>query len=188
MTRFLLELETGDDIGAILRRTADRIDGAPPEEGGVIVDASGVYIGRISYPPRPMLVADPFVSSCSIDLEATNPGTVVADAARFHVGASPIREARGHGSPTYRYTGAIADVVRFLAWAYGDESGESPIGLLARALKGGGSVTILEARCTRCGQTFNPADVDDLEHVETSEEVPCGGRGELVGSWGKVTS
>ena len=47
---------------------------------------------------------------------------------------------------------------------------------------------MLEARCTKCGDTFNPADEDDLIHgVRTSNDEhqgdPCGGVGELLGEW-----
>lgn len=41
-----------------------------------------------------------------------------------------------------------------------------------------------EARCTRCGEHFCPADEDDLEHVERVNGEPCGGEGILLGAWG----
>lgn len=42
----------------------------------------------------------------------------------------------------------------------------------------------LEAKCTRCGETFNPADEHDLEHlVRAGDGEPCGGRGELLGGY-----
>lgn len=41
----------------------------------------------------------------------------------------------------------------------------------------------LEARCARCGEHFNPADEDDLVHIERSTGEPCGGAGELLGGW-----
>lgn len=41
----------------------------------------------------------------------------------------------------------------------------------------------LEAVCVRCGNTFNPADEDDLVHVEQVTGEPCGGAGELLGGW-----
>lgn len=44
----------------------------------------------------------------------------------------------------------------------------------------------LEAVCTRCGETFIPADELDLEHGLTELEEPCGGAGELVGAWYSV--
>ena len=40
-----------------------------------------------------------------------------------------------------------------------------------------------EARCTLCGETFNPVDDDDLEHAERADGVPCGGDGALLGYW-----
>lgn len=42
---------------------------------------------------------------------------------------------------------------------------------------------ILEAQCSRCGETFNPADEHDLIHLQTEAEEPCGGPGEIVGEW-----
>jgi uncharacterized OB-fold protein len=44
---------------------------------------------------------------------------------------------------------------------------------------------MLEARCTKCGETFNPhsEDPDDLEHFQTADEVECGGTGVVVGEW-----
>ena len=41
-----------------------------------------------------------------------------------------------------------------------------------------------EARCLRCGETFNPMDADDLEHCEREDGVECGGQGEMLGYWG----
>ena len=41
----------------------------------------------------------------------------------------------------------------------------------------------MEASCTKCGETFNPADEDDLEHIERVDGTPCGGAGEMVGEW-----
>jgi hypothetical protein len=35
---------------------------------------------------------------------------------------------------------------------------------------------MLEARCTKCGETFNP-------HFQTADEVECGGTGVVVGEW-----
>jgi hypothetical protein len=40
-----------------------------------------------------------------------------------------------------------------------------------------------EAVCGRCEETFNPADENDLEHIERADGQPCGGRGEVVGTW-----
>jgi uncharacterized OB-fold protein len=47
---------------------------------------------------------------------------------------------------------------------------------------------IREARCRKCGDTFVPADENDLEHfVRTSndehEGEPCGGAGVIIGSY-----
>jgi hypothetical protein len=41
----------------------------------------------------------------------------------------------------------------------------------------------IEARCTVCGETFNPSDEDDTEHAERADGTPCGGRGEITGQW-----
>lgn len=40
-----------------------------------------------------------------------------------------------------------------------------------------------EARCTKCGETFNPTDENDLIHLEQEDGTPCGGQGVLTGSW-----
>ena len=45
------------------------------------------------------------------------------------------------------------------------------------------SIIAYEARCPRCGETFNPAGPDDLEHLATLDGEPCGGAGELLGAW-----
>lgn len=42
---------------------------------------------------------------------------------------------------------------------------------------------IREARCTRCGESFNPADYGDLVHVERSDGEACGGQGVMVGAY-----
>lgn len=42
---------------------------------------------------------------------------------------------------------------------------------------------ILEAQCSKCGQTFNPADEDDLIHAETLMGQECGGKGNLLGQY-----
>lgn len=36
---------------------------------------------------------------------------------------------------------------------------------------------MIEARCTRCEETFIPADDTDLEHVERVDGTACGGAG-----------
>lgn len=47
-------------------------------------------------------------------------------------------------------------------------------------------MTGLEARCTECGETFNPIDEDDLVHIERLDGEECGGQGELVGEFGET--
>lgn len=42
---------------------------------------------------------------------------------------------------------------------------------------------MLEARCTRCGETFIPDSPDDLEHIQREDEQPCGGVGTITGQW-----
>ena len=42
---------------------------------------------------------------------------------------------------------------------------------------------ILEAECQKCLQTFNPADENDLIHIETAGGNPCGGLGIITGEW-----
>lgn len=42
-------------------------------------------------------------------------------------------------------------------------------------------MTGFEAVCESCGETFNPTGPGDLEHVEKSDGVECGGPGHLVG-------
>ncbi len=47
---------------------------------------------------------------------------------------------------------------------------------------------MLEAKCRKCGETFNPADEDDLEHLMSygdgsEHEQPCGGQGDILGEW-----
>jgi hypothetical protein len=43
-------------------------------------------------------------------------------------------------------------------------------------------MSILEAVCGKCGETFNPADEDDTIHLGTNSH-PCGGQGEITGEW-----
>lgn len=40
-----------------------------------------------------------------------------------------------------------------------------------------------EARCTKCGEHFNPADETDLLHTTRVDGTECGGQGELLGGW-----
>lgn len=44
------------------------------------------------------------------------------------------------------------------------------------------SVVSYEAVCTRCGDTFNPADEADLVHLERADGTECGGTGYLLGA------
>ncbi len=65
----------------------------------------------------------------------------------------------------------------FSEWAAA--TGERPIGW--------------EARCDKCGETFNPSGdeivttdsegVVRVEHYQTEDEQECGGFGPIVGSW-----
>jgi hypothetical protein len=43
---------------------------------------------------------------------------------------------------------------------------------------------MLEAQCPKCGETFNPDDETDLEHIQTIDDITCGGTGVLAGQWG----
>jgi hypothetical protein len=47
-----------------------------------------------------------------------------------------------------------------------------------------GDVHIVEARCLRCGGTCNPTDADDTEHAFRDDGRECGGRLEVIGTWG----
>jgi hypothetical protein len=40
-----------------------------------------------------------------------------------------------------------------------------------------------EAQCQKCGEIFNPADENDLEHGMRDDEQECGGQGVLLGGW-----
>lgn len=42
---------------------------------------------------------------------------------------------------------------------------------------------MLEAVCGKCGETFNPHDEDDTEHIARYDGTECGGQGEIVGEW-----
>lgn len=42
---------------------------------------------------------------------------------------------------------------------------------------------MLEAKCTKCGETFIPADENDTEHVQREDGTPCGGAGRIAGEW-----
>lgn len=39
---------------------------------------------------------------------------------------------------------------------------------------------MLEARCSRCGETFIPADEADLVHAQTLAGTECGGDGVIL--------
>lgn len=40
-----------------------------------------------------------------------------------------------------------------------------------------------EALCLKCGESFVPADENDLIHIQKADETPCEGQGILIGSW-----
>jgi len=42
---------------------------------------------------------------------------------------------------------------------------------------------MLQARCTKCKETFVPEDENDLEHGVTEMGDPCGGLGVIEGEW-----
>lgn len=42
---------------------------------------------------------------------------------------------------------------------------------------------ILEAQCQKCGEIFNPLDIDDLEHTVDMDGEECGGDGILLGGY-----
>lgn len=43
---------------------------------------------------------------------------------------------------------------------------------------------MIEAKCEKCGDTFNPLDESDLEHcVRNDGETECGGTGRILGGW-----
>lgn len=42
---------------------------------------------------------------------------------------------------------------------------------------------MLEATCGRCGETFVPADENDLEHGVREDGTACGGTGVIDGAW-----
>lgn len=41
-----------------------------------------------------------------------------------------------------------------------------------------------EAKCLKCGETFNPADGSDLTHLQREDGEECMGLGEMKGAWG----
>jgi hypothetical protein len=41
----------------------------------------------------------------------------------------------------------------------------------------------IEARCSKCDETFIPADLDDTVHVARSDGDECGGQGQIIGTW-----
>lgn len=45
---------------------------------------------------------------------------------------------------------------------------------------------ILEAKCKKCGETFNPYSEDDLEHVTRADGQFCEGQGELLGAYSNL--
>lgn len=42
---------------------------------------------------------------------------------------------------------------------------------------------ILEATCQKCGETFNPADAQDIIHMLKDNGNFCGGTGDLMGEY-----
>lgn len=44
-------------------------------------------------------------------------------------------------------------------------------------------VHIIEARCKRCNEAFNPLDMEDLEHLMRADGQECGGQGEILGTY-----
>jgi hypothetical protein len=42
---------------------------------------------------------------------------------------------------------------------------------------------MLEALCSKCGETFNPDSETDTEHIEQADGTPCGGIGWITGAW-----
>jgi hypothetical protein len=44
---------------------------------------------------------------------------------------------------------------------------------------------MIEAKCTRCGETFIPesTDMEDMIHGQTEQGNPCGGIGVVQGAW-----
>lgn len=42
---------------------------------------------------------------------------------------------------------------------------------------------MLEATCGKCGETFNPADVQDIIHMTKEEGSFCGGTGQIVAEY-----
>lgn len=40
---------------------------------------------------------------------------------------------------------------------------------------------MIEARCTKCGEVFNPIDMDDTEHIQCLNGEECGGQGIITG-------
>lgn len=42
---------------------------------------------------------------------------------------------------------------------------------------------IIEARCGKCGELFNPCDEDDTVHIQRMDGEECGGQGVILGHW-----
>lgn len=40
---------------------------------------------------------------------------------------------------------------------------------------------MIEARCGKCGEVFNPNDMEDTIHIEQLDGTPCEGQGEITG-------
>lgn len=45
---------------------------------------------------------------------------------------------------------------------------------------------ILEAECRKCGETFNPSDVEDIIHVIREDGSFCGGTGDIQGEYSNL--
>jgi hypothetical protein len=41
----------------------------------------------------------------------------------------------------------------------------------------------IEAICHKCGEHFNPNDMDDTEHISRNDGSECGGEGEILGGY-----
>jgi hypothetical protein len=46
---------------------------------------------------------------------------------------------------------------------------------------------MLEAKCQKCGETFNPDDVNDVLHIMREDGKFCGGLGHIEGEYQKPT-
>lgn len=44
-------------------------------------------------------------------------------------------------------------------------------------------MTMLEAECSKCGETFVPADEEDTIHLFREDGTECGGQGRVTGEY-----